>query len=88
MRNPWVRAAGWAVALGIVWFAGQSLVRNWEQLRSQPLDWRLQPGWILLSCLVVWLMYAILIVAWRRMLEGWGQRLDGWTAARIWTSCA
>jgi len=85
VRNPWVRAAGWAVALGIVWFAGQSLVRNWEQLRSQPLDWRLQPGWILLSCLVVWLMYAILIVAWRRMLEGWGQRLDGWTAARIWT---
>lgn len=85
MRNPWVRAAGLTVALAIVWFAGRSLARNWEQLRAQPLDWRLQPGWILLSCLVVWLMYAILIVAWRRMLEGWGQSLDGWTAARIWT---
>lgn len=85
MRSPWVRAAGLTVALAIVWFAGRSLARNWEQLRAQPLDWRLQPGWILLSCLVVWLMYAILIVAWRRMLEGWGQSLDGWTAARIWT---
>jgi glycosyltransferase 2 family protein len=30
-------------------------------------------------------MYALLIVAWRMMLAGWGQRLDGWTAARIWT---
>lgn len=85
MRSLWVRAAGWTASLAIVWFAGRSLVRNWEQLRTQPLDLRLQPGWILLSCLVVWLMYAILIVAWRRMLEGWGQRLDGWTAARIWT---
>ena len=85
MRSAWVRVAGWIVALAIVWFAGQSLVRNWEQLRTQPLDWRLRPGWILLSGLVVWMMYAILIVAWRRMLEGWGQRLDGWTTARIWT---
>src|SRR6185312_15169699 len=34
---------------------------------------------------VVWLMYAVLIVAWRTMLAGWGQRLDGWTTARIWT---
>jgi hypothetical protein len=38
-----------------------------------------------LSALVVWLMYALLILAWRTMLAGWGQRLDGWTAARIWT---
>ena len=30
-------------------------------------------------------MYALLIVAWRMMLAGWGQRLDGWAAARIWT---
>ena len=30
-------------------------------------------------------MYALLIVAWRTMLASWGQRLDGWSAARIWT---
>jgi hypothetical protein len=85
VRSTWVRIAGWIAGLAIVWFAGRSLARNWEQLRTQPLEWRVQPGWILLSALLVWLMYAILIVAWRRMLEGWGQRLDGWAAARIWT---
>ncbi len=85
MRNTWVRVAGWIVALAIVWFAGRALVGNWEELRSQPLDWQPQPGWIVLSAVVVWAMYALLIVAWRRMLEGWGQRLGGWTAARIWT---
>jgi hypothetical protein len=85
VRNTWVRVAGWTVAIAIVWFAGGSLVRNWEELRSQPLDWQIRPAWILLSALLVWSMYTILIVAWRRMLEGWGQRLDGWTAARIWT---
>lgn len=85
MRSIWVRVAGWIIALAIIWFAGRSLVRNWEDLRSQPLEWQLQPGWIVLSALVVWAMYALLIVAWRRMLEGWGQRLGGWAAARIWT---
>jgi hypothetical protein len=66
-------------------FAARALVRNWTELRSQPLEWRVEPGWLVLSALVVWLMYALLIVAWRTMLAGWGQRLDGWTAARIWT---
>src|SRR5215216_5588892 len=60
-------------------------MRNWAELRSQPLAWQIEPGWLILSALVVWAMYALLIVAWRVMLAGWGQRLDGWTAARIWT---
>jgi hypothetical protein len=85
VRSTWLRLAGWAVAGAILFLAGRSVVHNWEQLRTQPLDWRLQPTWIFLSALVVWLMYALLIVAWRRMLAGWGQRLRGWTAARIWT---
>jgi hypothetical protein len=85
VRNPWIRAVGWVVALAIIFLAGRSVVRNWEQLRNQPLDWHLQPGWIVLSVLVVWLMYGLLIIAWRRMLAGWGQELRGWTAARIWT---
>jgi hypothetical protein len=80
-----MRAAQWLVGLAIVAFAARSLVRNWADLRSQPLAWRVEPGWLVLSALVVWLMYALLIVAWRTMLAGWGQRLDGWTAARIWT---
>ena len=33
---------------------------------------------------ITWAMYAMLIAAWRAMLVSWGQRLDPWTAARIW----
>jgi hypothetical protein len=80
-----MRAAQWLAGLAIVVFAARALLRNWTELRSQPLEWRVEPGWLALSALVVWLMYALLIVAWRTMLAGWGQRLDGWTAARIWT---
>ncbi|MGI9040751.1 MAG: lysylphosphatidylglycerol synthase domain-containing protein [Gemmatimonadales bacterium] len=85
MRSRWIRGAQWALGLVILWFAGRSLARNWDQLRSQPLEWRVEPAWLLLSAVTVWLMYAVLIVAWRTMLLGWGQRLDPWSAARIWT---
>jgi hypothetical protein len=83
--SRWFRVIQWLAGLAIVVFAARSLVRNWEELRSQPLEWSVRPGWLLLSALVVWLMYAVLIVAWRVMLRAWGQRLGGWEAARIWT---
>jgi hypothetical protein len=73
------------LGIAIVGFAAHSLVRNWDQLRAQPLDWSLEPGWLILSAAVVWLMYALLIAAWRIMLTGWGRGLDFWSAARIWT---
>jgi hypothetical protein len=73
------------IGLSIVLFAVRSLVRNWDQLRTQQLVWQIRPGWLVLSLLVVWLIYGLLILAWRSMLIGWGQRLDGWTAAHIWT---
>ncbi|HET6577959.1 MAG TPA: lysylphosphatidylglycerol synthase domain-containing protein [Gemmatimonadales bacterium] len=85
MRRHWVRVVLGLVGLAIVAFAARSLVRNWEALRSQPLDWRVEPGWLVLSALVVWTMYVVLILAWRGVLAGWGQRLDGWTAGGIWT---
>jgi glycosyltransferase 2 family protein len=84
MRSGWIRVAQAVVGLSIVFLAIRALVRNWDQLRSQPLDWQLRPGWLVLSLLLTWLMYGLLIFGWRSMLSGWGQRLDGWTAARIW----
>jgi hypothetical protein len=84
-RSIGFRVAQWLVGLAIVAFAARSLTRNWETLRSQPLELRIEPAWLVLSACLVWCMYAILIVAWRIMLAGWGQRLDGWGAARIWT---
>lgn len=85
MRKPWLRTVQWLVGLLIIGLAARSLARKWAELSSQPLEWRIGPGWLVLSALLVWAMYALLIVAWRTMLAGWGQRLDGWTAARIWT---
>ena len=83
-RNRWIRVAQLLVGIAIVWFAARSLVNNWDQLQDQPLKWRIGTGWILGSVVIVWLMYALLITAWRAMLAGWGQSIDRWTAARIW----
>jgi glycosyltransferase 2 family protein len=83
-RNPWIRAGQLLLGLAIVWFAARALVSNWDQLRAQPLEWQIAPGWILASAVIVWLMYAVLIAAWHTLLAGWGQRIDYWNAARIW----
>ena len=85
MGSRGIRLLQWVLGLAIVVFAVRSLARNWDELRGQPLEWSVEPGWILLSALVVWLMYGLLIAAWRRMLSGWGRGLDVWSAARIWT---
>jgi glycosyltransferase 2 family protein len=85
VRSRWIRLAQAAVGLAILWFAGRSLLRNWHELGSQPLEWRVSPGLLVLAVAVVWVMYAMLIASWRIMLTAWGERLDGWTAARIWT---
>jgi hypothetical protein len=71
--------------LAILWFAGRSLLRNWHDLGAQPLAWRIDPIRLVAAALVVWAMYALLVTAWRVMLTAWGDRLDGWTAGRIWT---
>ena len=85
MGNRRMRAIQWLLGMAIVGFAIRSLVRNWDELRAQPLDWSIEPGWLLLSAVVVWSMYGLLIVAWRTMLASWGRGLDFWSAARIWT---
>lgn len=85
MRRLGWRAAQWLVGLAIIAAAALHLARNWEELRAQPLEWRVDPALLVASALVVWAMYALLIAAWRVVLHGWGDRLDPWTAARIWT---
>jgi glycosyltransferase 2 family protein len=80
-----IRAIQWLLGIAIVGFTVRSLVRNWDELRAQPLEWSIEPGWLVLSAVVVWLMYGLLIAAWRIMLTGWGRGLDFWSAARIWT---
>lgn len=83
-RSRAIRVAQLVAGIAIVWFAARALVDNWDQLQAQPLKWQIEPGWILGSVVTVWLMYALLITAWRAVLAGWGQSVDRWTAARIW----
>jgi hypothetical protein len=85
VHSRWLRALQWAAGLVILGLAGRSLLRNWHQLEAQPLAWRIDPVRLLLAALIVWSMYALLVTAWRVMLTAWGERLDGWTAGRIWT---
>ncbi|HEU5169686.1 MAG TPA: hypothetical protein VFU46_04060 [Gemmatimonadales bacterium] len=84
MRSAW-RAAQWLLGLAVIGLAVRALVRNWDQLRAQPLALEPRPAYLVASALLVWAMYAVLIAAWRAMLAGWGQRLDPAAAARIWT---
>ncbi len=85
MLDRRLRVVQWVLGLAIVGFAIRSLMTNWDELRSQQLDWSIEPGYLVLSASVVWLMYALLIAAWRMMLTTWGRGLDFWSAARIWT---
>ena len=85
MLDRRIRLLQWLLGVAIVGFALRSMVRNWDELRAQPLEWNVEPGWLILSALAVWLMYALLIAAWRMMLTAWGRGLDFWSAARIWT---
>lgn len=79
------RAVQGIIGVGVIALAVRTLARNWAELRSQSVTLEPQLLYLLASVLITWAMYAILIAAWRAMLESWGQRLDPWTTGRIWT---
>jgi uncharacterized membrane protein YbhN (UPF0104 family) len=68
----------------VVGLAVRSIVVNWENLRAQPLDWRLSPQWLVLSVAMVFAGYVALIEAWRQVVLSMGEKLRFWSAARIW----
>jgi glycosyltransferase 2 family protein len=68
----------------VVGLAVRSVALNWQNLHNQPIEWRLSGGWIVASVLVVFLAYAVLIEAWRRVVLSMGESLPFFPAARIW----
>jgi hypothetical protein len=84
VRKRLLGTARWLVALVILVFVARNIAANWTELRSQPVAWSLNPLPLIGSLLLVWLMYACLIEAWRAVLGGWGERLNRLEAARIW----
>ncbi|HXE58272.1 MAG TPA: hypothetical protein VNK43_09735 [Gemmatimonadales bacterium] len=84
MRERSLRIARWGAGVVVLAFVARAIVRNWQELATHPIAWTFRPLPALASVLLVWLMYGVLIEAWRRMLGGWGQRLDRREAIRIW----
>lgn len=89
MQKPWHSRRWWRwlqgiAGLAVIGFVVRHLVRNWEAVRAEPVDWAVSPSWILLSLVLVLVTYALLAESWRRMLAGWGPRLPYLEAARIW----
>lgn len=79
----WWRAVQVILALAVLGIAVRKLALNWAELRAQAIDWHLRPFWLLMSILVVWAAYALLIEAWRRVVVSMQQRLTYGAAARI-----
>lgn len=73
-----------AAALLVIGLAVRSLAGSWQAFRMQPVDLRANPAWLGAGIATVLVMYAMLIEAWRRVVQSLGQRLDFLAAARIW----
>lgn len=85
-----MRRSAWRVAqvvLGVllVGLALRQVLANWDAVRSTPFTWHVRPLLLVLSVLVVWAMYALLVATWRLLVERWGGRLTLREAASIWT---
>ncbi len=84
MRRGWIRALQSVAAVVVIAFAARQVVAEWDKLRNQPIQWAFRWDLIVLSLVVTWLMYLLLIHAWRAVLHAWGERLTWGTAVRIW----
>lgn len=84
MDSRWFRWARGLLGLAIIGYAIRFLVRNWETVRSAPLEWQLRPVPILASVALIVATYGLLVESWRQMVIGWGVPLRFWPAARVW----
>lgn len=84
MRDRRWGLLGIAATALVAVFVWRTFAANWSEFRSAPVELTLRPGWIVLSAVLVWAMYGVLIAAWRGVLASWGRSLPPWEAARIW----
>ncbi len=71
------------LGVAVVIFAGRRLYLDWNNLQSQPVEWRVSPLWLVLALIVVWLSYGVLVEGWRRVVLSMRQRLSYLDALRI-----
>ena len=80
----WWRVVQVIAGLTILVFVARRFWGDWDQIRAARIDWDIELLPLILSALLTLAMYALLILAWQLFLKDWGQRLSGYTAARIW----
>ena len=83
-RNSWFLALQLVFAAAVLWFAAHTIAAQWEKARAAGFDFEPRWGFIVLSALIVFLTYALLIETWRYLLRNWGSSLSRTDAARIW----
>jgi hypothetical protein len=74
----------WIAGLAVILFVARAVIRRWDEVRAAPLDWAVSPLRLVGAVLVIWLAFALLAEAWRRMVAAWGRPLPWRPAARIW----
>ena len=83
------RAAFWiaqgALLVAVAALLWRAVGRHWDQLRTTEVVVEVRPAWLLPATLAVLASYTLLIEAWRRLIQGWGERLPYRDAVRIWT---
>lgn len=84
MRKSLIRLLQVVAALAIVALATLTVVRDWDRVRNESIVWAFDWWRIVASLVVTWLMYLMLIHAWRAVLLTWGEALPWWRAVRIW----
>lgn len=73
-----------AIGTLVVALAIRSLVRQWDDVKAQGIDWQFDWRWIAASLLLTWIMYLGLVWGWRALIIAWGESLRFWRAVRIW----
>lgn len=84
-RRPWWRLVQWLLGAAVIALAARSLLRNWNELQAQPLDWTIRPLWIVGALIVMLASYVLQIEVWRRVVATMGYPLRWVQAARITT---
>jgi glycosyltransferase 2 family protein len=82
-RRSWWRWTQVILGIGIVIYALRKLAGEWHTFRAQPIEWQIQPLWLLVALAVVWSSYAILVEGWRRVVLAMRQHLLYLDAVRI-----
>ena len=84
MPRRWRLVAQLLVTAVVLALVARTVASNWYSYRSLEFALVVRPGWLLLSLASLFVVSALQIESWRRILRGWAQSLRFVAGARIW----